>query len=160
MNQQDEFLDSVKAVQRDLLEQSGIEAKQSVIKGVMVNDLCMSYRKITSIAIFGNSTRNLVCRQRFALKMIEVLTSGKRILNLDQTWLGMMDFRRMKWRVKGSTNSVPQLMMLPRISMFLVLSTEGQVYLSLFQANSNSSVTALFLHHLVKKLDKERPYWR
>ena len=94
------------------------------------------------------------------MKLINLMFDGKRILNIDQTWLGMSDFRRMKWRAKGTTNSVPQLALLPRISMFLGLDTEGQVYLSLFQANSNTKITELFFHHLVKQLDAERPDWR
>ena len=32
---------------------------------------------------------------------------GKRILNVDETWLGMCDFRRRKWRPRDSFNSVP-----------------------------------------------------
>ena len=126
----------------------------------MVDELGMSYRKITSIQIYANSNRNLICRQRFAMKLINLMFDGKRILNIDQTWLGMSDFRRMKWRAKGTTNSVPQLALLPRISMFLGLDTDGQVYLSLFQANSNTKITELFFHHLVKQLDAERPDWR
>ena len=123
-------------------------------------NLGMSYRKLTSLAIFANSSRNLVCRQQFALKLIDLLNEGKRIINIDQTWLGMCDFRRMKWRIKGTTNSVPQLPLLPRISMFIGLDTEGSVYLSLFQANSNAKITELFFHHLIKKLDKEKAHWR
>lgn len=60
-----------------------------------------------------------------------VLQSGKRILNVDQTWLGMSDFRRMKWRPKDSTNSIPKLSMMPRITMFVGLDTDGEMYLSL-----------------------------
>ena len=160
MNQKDAFLDSISSVKQELEKSHGLEAKRKDIRDVMVNGLGMSYRKITSISIYANSNRNLVCRQRFAMKLIELMSDGKRILNIDQTWLGMSDFRRMKWRAKGSTNSVPQLPMLPRISMFVGLDTEGQVYLSLFQANSNTKITELFFHHLVKQLDDERPAWR
>ena len=37
----------------------------------------------------------------------------------------------MKWRVKGTTNPVGILQMVPRISMIAELDTEGQIYLSL-----------------------------
>ena len=160
MNQKDAFLDSISSVKQELERSHGLEAKRKDIRDVMVNGLGMSYRKITSISIYANSNRNLVCRQRFAMKLIELMSDGKRILNVDQTWLGMSDFRRMKWRAKGTTNSIPQLPMLPRISMFVGLDTEGQVYLSLFQANSNTKITELFFHHLAKQLDDERPAWR
>jgi len=57
----------------------------------------MRYRKIKQISLNANSERNLVLRQQFAQKLIELLHGGKRIINVDQTWLGMSDFRRMKW---------------------------------------------------------------
>ena len=43
----------------------------------------------------------------------------------------MSDFRRMKWMVKGTTNSIPKTSIVPRITMFAGLDTEGEVYLSL-----------------------------
>ena len=56
----------------------------------------------------------------------------------------MQDFRRMKWSVSGSTNSVAVLGLVPRISMIVALDNFGQVYLCLTQANSNSQIMALF----------------
>jgi transposase len=81
-------------------------------------------------------------------------------LNIDETWLGMSDFRRRKWQVKGTTNSVPKLQLAPRISMIAGVDTRGQVYLCLVQANNNSKVMEIYFRYLVKKLDKERPRWR
>ena len=57
--------------------------------------------------------------------------SKKVIIQIDESWLGMMDFRRMKWRVKDSTNSVSTLAVIPRISMIVALDTLGNLYLSL-----------------------------
>ena len=44
--------------------------------------------------------------------------------------------------------------------MICGLDTNGGVYLSLLQANSNSGVMGIFFRHLVRQLDKERPDWR
>ena len=63
---------------------------------------------------------------------------GKTIINVDETWLGMSDFRRMKWTFRDRPDSVPKKMVLPRISMITGLDTKGEVYISLLQANSNS----------------------
>ena len=70
-----------------------------------------------------------------------------------ETWLGMMDFRRRKWRPKGSTNSVAQLSLSPRITMILGLASDGAVYVSLSQTNSNGQLMDLLFHSLVRKLD-------
>ncbi len=120
----------------------------------------MSYRKILPISIHGNSIKNLVLRQQFALKFLELMQAKKVIINIDETWLGMTDFRRRKWRPKHSTNSVPQLQLYPRMTMVLGLDTAGKVYLCLAQQNSNAQMMELFFHSLARTLDKERPDWR
>ena len=98
----------------------------------------MSYRKVQPVPLHANSEKNLVLRQRWALELLALLRAGKTILNIDETWLGMSDFRRMKWREKGTTNSVPLFQIVPRISMILGIDTFGRAYLSLVQANSNT----------------------
>jgi hypothetical protein len=30
--------------------------------------------------------------------LLELMAQGKRILNIDETWLDRMEYRRMKWR--------------------------------------------------------------
>ena len=59
------------------------------------------------------------------MELISLLKTGKTILNIDETWLGMTDFRNMKWREKGTTNSTPKLYVSPRISMIAGLDTNG-----------------------------------
>ena len=65
------------------------------------------------------------------MKMIQLILAGKTLLNLDESWLGMTDFRRRKWKSAGTTNSVAQLQVNPRISIIMGLDTNGKVYLSL-----------------------------
>ena len=120
----------------------------------------MRFKKLVPISIHGNSAKNLVLRQQFAIHMIRLLQEGKRVLNLDESWIGMGDFRRRKWRAPGTTNSVAQLPIVPRISMIMALDSHGEVYLSLLQANSNGSVMDIFFRQLVLQLDRERPRWR
>ena len=44
--------------------------------------------------------------------------------------------------------------------MIAALDTDGRVYLSLLQANSNSNVMEIYLRALVKQLDREQKDWR
>ena len=44
--------------------------------------------------------------------------------------------------------------------MFAAVDTEGEVYFSLIQSNSNNRVMELFLRQLVIKLDNEDADWR
>ena len=68
--------------------------------------------------------------------------------------------RRMKWRAKGSTNSVPTVLMCPRISMIVGVDTDGNSFVTLTQSNSNSNIMQIYFLALVKKLDKLKPSWR
>lgn len=121
----------------------------------------MKFQKIQPISWMANSHRNLILRQQFAISLLNALR-GKytTVINVDETWLGMTDFRRMKWREKGTTNSVPAKQVVPRISMILALDMKGSVFLTLVQSNSNSKIMEIYLHQLVRKLDEERPGWR
>ena len=60
----------------------------------MKQDLGMKFKKVVHVSIHANSDKNLVLRQQFALKYIELLVSGFTIIDVDETWLGMSDFRR------------------------------------------------------------------
>jgi len=44
--------------------------------------------------------------------------------------------------------------------MILGLDTQGSVFLTLVQANSNSKIMEIYLHQIVNTLDEERPGWR
>ena len=108
----------------------------------------------------SNCEKNLVLRQQYALQLIKLLKEGYRILNFDQTWLSMSDFRRMKWRPYGTTNSIPKVSIQPRISMFIAIDTNGKTYLTLLQSNTNNRIMDIYLRQLVLKLDQEDKDWR
>jgi hypothetical protein len=60
--------------------------------------MLMKYKKVKLIPFLANSQKSLVLRQQFALVMLDLLHQGKRILNIDETWLNNMNFHRRKWR--------------------------------------------------------------
>ena len=59
------------------------------------------------------------------MQFIDLMQKGKTILNVDETWLGMTDFRRMKWREKDTTNPIGIAQVIPRISMIIGLNNHG-----------------------------------
>ena len=91
----------------------------------------MSYKRISTVALHANSEKNRILRQRFAIELVNLLNQGKRIINIDESWLNQTDFRRMKWRERGTTNSVAKVQMAPRISIIIGIETTGALYLSL-----------------------------
>ena len=44
--------------------------------------------------------------------------------------------------------------------MITGLDTNGQIYISLLQSNSNAKIMEIFFHSLTRILDKERANWR
>ena len=91
----------------------------------------MNFRKIKTVSNTANSNRNLVLRLMFAEKMLSLLSGNKRILNIDESWISDTNFSRRKWRVTGTTNSMNEKLVQPRISLIAGVDTEGDVYLSL-----------------------------
>jgi hypothetical protein len=71
-----------------------------------------------------------------------------------------MDFRQKKWRRRGDTNSLAVKMVTPRVSLIAGLSTNGQIYFSLTQANTDSNVMVMFLQKLSTLLASEDSDWR
>ena len=41
------------------------------------------------------------------MEFLKLDLAKKTIINVDETWLGMSDFRRMKWTLPGKQTSVP-----------------------------------------------------
>ena len=46
----------------------------------------------------ANSLRNQYMRQQFAIKMLDMLLDGKRVLAVDETWYGETNFSRQAWQ--------------------------------------------------------------
>jgi uncharacterized protein (UPF0216 family) len=160
MAAKDDYIDSAQSISKVLAQEHQLEWRLAKIRDVMKKDLGMRFRKIAAISQTANSDRNLVLRQQFAIKFIEAMERKRVIINIDETWLGMMDFRRRKWKVPTTTNSVPKKQLAPRVSMILGLDTIGNVYMALVQANSNAKIMEIFFQSLVRRLDSERPLWR
>ena len=78
--------------------ESGTDIKANEVRDVLRNDFNMRYRVVKKVAYQGNSERSMVLRMLYAKKMFELLDQGKRIINIDETWLPHLDFRTMKWR--------------------------------------------------------------
>ena len=53
------------------------------------------------------------------------------LLNLDETWLGMSDWRRRKWQAPDSNNSVKAFQVTPRVTMLTAIDTLGNLYIAL-----------------------------
>ena len=113
----------------------------------------MRYRRIQANSWQQNSDANRVLRQQYAMVYLGLLRNKKVFLNVDESWVTQMDFRAMKWRAPGTSNSVSLKSVGTRISLFAGIDTLGNCYVAFTQVNTDSKVMGLFLRALVKRLD-------
>lgn len=98
----DEIIESAEFVCRRVQEKHDTEVPLRTVQRLMSKQLGMSYRKIRLISPATNSLRNLILRQKYALRLIEVLKQGKRVINIDESFLNETEQRKMKWQVRCS----------------------------------------------------------
>lgn len=127
---------------------------------VLRYDLNVMYRRIKKIPFHGNRTRCLVLRQQYAMFMLHQLSEGKRVINIDQSWLNETQFVRRCWRKRGEPNTMSQWAMNPRISVLMAIDTAGELYWALTQVNTDTKIFCLFMQKLANKLGQQDKRWR
>ena len=120
----------------------------------------MSYRKARFDSLRTNSDRCLLQRQQYARVLLRQMEMGKRIVNVDESWLNQSTFYRNLWAPKDVRNATAKRPITPRISIFSAIDTFGNCWYSLSQANTDSETFMLFVHHLAAVFDDELPNWR
>ena len=90
---------------------------------------------------------------------MNLLGKGKRIINIDETWIGETNFMRRTWSQRDGQGNSTLNAVQPRVSMIAALDTEGMAWYTLSHANTDSNMMALFLLSLKRTLDQEIPGW-
>ena len=125
----------------------------------MRKELRMGYRLAKQVPIQSNSERCLVLRQQYALKMLPELKVGRRVINVDESWLNSTRFLRRMWAPSDAAATFTDKQVAPRISLLLALDTDGRMWFALTQANTDSDVMTTFLRYLARQLDREDAGW-
>lgn len=119
----------------------------------------LRYLKAKKLHPNANSARVLVQRQQYAKAILSLMEQGKRIINIDETWLNETSFIRKVWsKNKGDGNCYLNVVT-PRLSMIAALDTDGRVWFSLSHATTDGDMITLFLSQLIKMLDDDMPGW-
>ena len=92
--------------------------------------------------------------------MLPLLESGRRIINVDESWLNGTRFLRKMWVPADAPSTISDKQVQPRISLIAALDTDGRLYCALTQANTDQDVMLTFLTHLCRQLDHETPGWQ
>ena len=91
--------------------------------------------------------------------MLPLLEKGKRVINVDESWLNQSRFVRKLWVPSDAASTFTDKQIAPRISLLVALDTEGRLWASCTQANTDADVMTTFLRYLVRQLDRETPGW-
>ena len=72
--------------------------------------------------------------------MFEILSLGKRVINVDESWIPETNYNRNMWYPKYTPCTISDKFMSPRLALIAALDTDGNVYFSLTHANTDSNV--------------------
>ena len=154
------LIENSRQIMESVKEDDQLDVSESLVRDVLKHHLGMKYKKIKRVMYTANREKNLVLRFEYSKVMIKCLQDQMRVINVDETWIGESDFRRLKWQVKEITNSAPEMKVQPRITLISAIDNFGRTYHSFIQANSNVQVMRLYLTHLAAVLDEENQQWR
>ena len=94
------------------------------------------------------------------MSLLQELNRAVVCINIDETFINSGLGRYRRWRERNATNSVCLQSVNPRIGMITAIDTEGRIYLSLTQTNTDSNVFCMFMTKLACILTRERPGFR
>ena len=147
-------------VKNSLLAEASLNLSVAEVRKVLRENLNIRYRVLKKVEYQGNSERCLVTRMLYAKKMLTLLSEGKRIINIDESWVPHLDFRGKKWRQRGERNTASSKQLGHRVNMIAALDTDGNLYMSLTQTNTDSDCMMVFMSHLCTVLSAEQSNWR
>lgn len=70
------------------------------------------------------------------------------MLNIDESWISDANFVWKKWNYNNKSNSIEEKSVSPRISLIGAIDTDGDVYISLIHANTDSEIFKMYLSKL------------
>lgn len=159
-NEDEDSMLSPARLRKKLKEETELDCSVTQLRWIMRIELGLRFKKIKQLAPQMNKLKNVLCRQQYAMRMLKLLASGKRVINVDESWLNSMVFKRHSWTKKGKKNARPVKELSSRVSFLSAIDNRGAAYISLGTANTDSAVMVAFLFELAKQLDREDPFWR
>ena len=96
-----------------------------LVRRILKEDLGLSFLKTKKLNSHANSIKALAQRQQYAITLLSLLERGKRVINIDETWLNETSFVRRVWAKKGGQGNLQLNTVSPRLSLIAALDTDG-----------------------------------
>lgn len=152
-------IDSALQVTEVVNDMHGTNLKAYMTRNILKYHLGLKYKQLQYGAPEANTQRCLVLRQQAAIKLLLLMSEGKRIYNVDESWIDQLNFTRGHWHSKFYPKK-GQKAVSPRISLIACVGSDGSAYYCLTQVNTDANVFCLYLTELVKKLTQDDKNWR
>ena len=81
-------------------------------------------------------------------------------MNVDESWLAETNYNRKIWVPTDGEATVSTKPMSMKVAIIAALDSDGRIYFALTHSITNSEVIGMFLGHLCRELDLNRPEWR
>ena len=94
------------------------------------------------------------------MKLIVMMHSGKRVINIDESTMDQGRFLRQSWGVRGQKSTFTVKPFGFKLSLVAAIDTFGSAYFALSQSNVGSEVFSIFMLRLSEILDAEDGEWR
>ena len=88
MYSQGEYLSSASVIKTKLKEKYDADIQKRPLIKLMHSHLGMRYKRVKEISWQANSSKNLLLRHVYAIKLLDIDLYDKIILNVDETWIG------------------------------------------------------------------------
>ena len=121
----------VKQVEEAVKQEANLEVNRSQVAKFMRKDMHLGYRHIRTVPVQSNTQRCLVLRQQYALRMLPLLESRRRIINVDESWMNNTRFINKMWVPSGAAATITEKQVQPRISLLVAIDTDGRIYFTL-----------------------------
>ena len=82
----------MKQVADAIKAQHEVKLSHQLISTVLKSHFDMRFHKVKRVPFKGNSELSLVVRQQCAIKLLELLEQGFRVINIDESWINEVDF--------------------------------------------------------------------
>lgn len=122
--------------------------------------LGLRYKILRPISSNYNKEASKLQRQYAASKFIELLHSGKTIINIDETVVNSTDNRKRGWTSTTRENMVTPTRRIPSVNLFAAASSRGEVFFTINKGKTNSITFLHFLSKLVAFLSARDFDWR
>ena len=145
---------------KEIREKLGVEIKTYALTKLIRRELQLVWRRVRPQHAYVNSHKNIVLRQTFAIKLIDAIKAGKKIINMDETCITSTFKNAYSYGCRGEGNSRTFNKSVQGLSLLLAISQDGLRVFQFINGTHNTWTFMAFMTKLVALLDLHLENWR